>query len=103
MQGDATDVLMAHTVKFVVAIIVAALTTSMAISESLVFSCEFVGPPENSGRKEAVVDRVVVNYEARQTDFQVAKTMGTKEQLNWILKDRKEYPQVLLGVVVEAS
>jgi hypothetical protein len=91
MQASAADVLMAHTVKFVVAIIIAALTTSKAMSETVVFSCEFVGPPENSGRREAAVDRVVVNYEARQIDFQVAKTMGTKEQLDWTLKDRKEY------------
>src|SRR5215217_9414149 len=82
---------MAHTVKFLVAVIAVVLTTTVAMAEMVVFSCEFLGPPENSGRREAAVDRVVVNYEVRQIDFQVAKTMGTKEQLNWILKDRKEY------------
>jgi hypothetical protein len=82
---------MAHIVIFVTAIIVAVLTTSEAMSEQVVFSCEFVGPPENSGRREAAVDRVVIDYEARQINFQVAKTMGTKEQLDWTLKDRKEY------------
>jgi hypothetical protein len=82
---------MAHTVIFVAVIIVAALTTSEAMSEQVVFSCEFVGPPENSGRREAAVDRVVLDYEARRIDFQVAKTMGTKDQLDWTLMDRKEY------------
>jgi hypothetical protein len=91
MQANVADISRAHAVKFVVAIIVAVLTTSMAMSETVVFSCEFLGPPENRGRREAAVDRVVVNYEARQIDFQVAKTMGTKEQLDWTLKDRKEY------------
>jgi len=76
---------------FIVLIVAAALTTSKAISETVVLSCEFLGPPENSGRREAAVDRVVVNYEARQIDFQVANTMGTKDQLDWTLKDRKEY------------
>jgi hypothetical protein len=91
MQANAAAVLMAHSAKVVGAIIIAALTTTKAMSETVVFSCEFVGPPENSGRREAAVDRVVVNYEARQIDFQVAKTMGTKEELDWTLKDRKEY------------
>ena len=91
MQANATDVLVAYTRKFVVPIIVAPLTTTKAMSETVVFSCEFVGPPENSGRREAAVDRVVVNYEARQINLQVAKTMGTKDQLDWILKDRREY------------
>jgi hypothetical protein len=91
MQANAADVLVAHSAKVVIVIIVAALPTSKAMSETVVFSCEFVGPPENSGRREAAVDRVVVNYDARQIDFQVTKTMGTKEQLNWTLMDRKEY------------
>jgi hypothetical protein len=47
MQASATNVLMAHPVKFLVAIIIAALTTSKAISETVVFSCEFVGPSGN--------------------------------------------------------
>jgi hypothetical protein len=88
MQANAADVLVAYTRKCVVAIFLAALTTSEAMSEPVVFSCEFVGPPENSGRREAAVDRVVVNYEARQINFRVAKTTGTKEQLDWTLKDR---------------
>jgi hypothetical protein len=91
VQANVADALMGHTVKVVAAIIVATLTTTKAMPETVVFSCEFFGPPENSGRREAAVDRVVVDYDARQIDFQVAKTMGTKEQLDWILKDRKEY------------
>ena len=57
MQANAADVLMAHSAKVVVAIIIAGLTTTKAMSETVVFSCEFLGPPENSGRREAAIDR----------------------------------------------
>jgi len=72
---------------FIVATVVA-LTTAEAISETVVFSCEFLGPPASKGRREAAVDRVVVNYEESQIDFQVTKTKGRSD---WSLKDHEEF------------
>jgi len=73
---------------FIVAIIAAVLTTGEALSETIVFSCEFLGPPQSKGRREAAVDRIVVNFEESQIDFQVTKTKG---QSDWSLKDREEF------------
>jgi len=67
---------------------ISVLAISNAVSETAVFSYEFLGPPQSKGRREAGVDRVIVNFEESQIDFQVTKTKG---QSDWSLKDREEF------------
>lgn len=74
--------------KKIIGIVVGVCFCSMqASAEISIFSCKFFGPSKESGNRVAAIDRAIVNYEANQIDLQVANTIGTKDQVNFLFED----------------